>query len=766
MSAYFIKKTFCSKAILFSVLVATLSLIIFSSCKSTQSKKQVSDMPKFTSTKMPITRSLFMQSKGPNIELPRRDGIDFDSINGGSIVAEVVTFKEKAVDNQGKEVVYKEGENKLDTSAVYRLAEVEIKAKSQFAAERDGRVNVSFNVTVPKEVLSSDWRVIMTPKILHNDSVIPLQKIVLTGKGFADKQKEDYDRYEAYIKTLIDKSQYDSVYLDKANIAKDILERRELYFVTYQKEWKRQMDFKNWLLKKEYDDANKLATEIGKNDEMYHEYARKAMKKSYTEMVQGNDTTGFYDQYMEKYELKRLQHSSKQVGQDVNINSIPKEFRDLYESERNVDDIDNFIFTEKDSINIAEHRYFFDQIAFNEVAIARKDETFNSMVPFPYFEDKNEFRLDTIAEIGKDFMFYYEQDYPVTPGLKSVRIAMESRVKATDESGYNLPKADTLSYFISSLSQLIDTAFVYKKTMLHRNLYDKKTLNLKYKGAAGFTYEDSYATNKAEMAKFLEAFRTYNDNVDYTIDSISIHTTTALDGDYQKNTDLSIKRAKSLMDYFLKTLSKEADVNNMFRTNARGEDWSGLVAELKKRNDIQNKDAILNMLANAVYPDQTEEEIATMYQGDFAIIKDSIYPILRKTNIIIDMHRTGLETDSLDVEYRSDYEEGLRLLEAREYWKAIEILGNYPDYNAALCLLCMGYNEKAGEVLARLKQTPGTEYLYAILKVRQGKDDEAVQHLFTACEADPSKVYRTVLDPDINGLVKKYNLQSRLDALK
>jgi hypothetical protein len=77
----------------------------------------------------------------------------------------------------------------------------------------------------------------------------------------------------------------------------------------------------------------------------------------------------------------------------------------------------------------------------------------------------------------------------------------------------------------------------------------------------------------------------------------------------------------------------------------------------------------------------------------------------------------------------------------------------------------MGYNAKAKEVLDNLPETGNNEYLRAILSIRSGKDDEAIDHLMRACELDPTKVYRAPLDPEVSGLIRKHNLERRINGL-
>ena len=730
-----------------------------------------------TSDRKFMTQSLFMQTKRANIVLP--DDLKNDK-SKSSIASERVTYRNSASSGINGEVILKSGQNKLDTSAVYRLPEVEVKAQGRFTAERDGRINVDFKIIVPKEILSDNWRLVLSPKLLHNDSVVPLQKVILNGRGFVDKQKQDYEEYDKFLKSIVDKSQYDSIYLDRDNISRDISKRQEYYFSIYKKDMKEQMDYEKWKDKREEEDARMEAMKIRYKTEQYHRYSRKAIDHTVRNLVENKDTTGLYAKYMKDYERKTKKHISRYLDdfsfhgdkdslesfkKEIQLMRTPKKYRALYETNRQIADINNHVFTLKDSIEISKHRYFFDEIVLNELAATRKDEMFRKIVKFPYTENKAEIRLDTIIPSGNNFIFYYTQEYPVVEGLKKIRLTMDSKIQAIDRSEYKLQSADTLSYFIASLAQLADVSLITKRTELHRNLYDRISVYTAYKASKSSmaVYDIDYQDNRINMNKFVESFRKYNNSTEFTIDSIAMATTTSLEGDYDNNYALTAQRSLAVKDYLIKTLGRE--VEPLLRVKQKGEDWNTLLAQIRKRDDIVHTDDIQTMLTNAVYPDQCEENIKKQFPSDYKIIQDSIYPLLRRVDFVIDLHRTGVVSDTVKVEYRSDYEEGLRLLQDREYWKAIEILANYPDYNTALCLVCLGYNSKAYDLLTNLTPTANTEYLLAILCSRMNNERDAVSHLLKSYELDSTKVYRSRLDPEVAALIQKHNLQSYIDRI-
>ena len=324
-----------------------------------------------------MTKGLFIQSKHANVELPY---IESNKTNGGNIVSESVTFTHSDNELTSKDSVSTKARN---LNEVQHLSEVVIVAKSRFTPEHKGRVNVDFVIRVPKEMLSSKWRLTLKPVIFHNDSIVPLKEVVLKGKDFIEKQKNDYKAYDDFLKSIVTKSEYDSVFLDRKGIAKDIRDRQDFYYSKYYSDWKKQKDIQADIEKWENKEAEYRAMEIAYRDEIYHKYARKALTETIEKYSQGKDTTGIYNHYMQQYNKKAKELSlfwRKRI--EAHRKKAP-EINAMKNMEQALN-ISNQIITKNDSVRIARHRYMFEDIAQNEIKEKRKDELFKKMVPYPY----------------------------------------------------------------------------------------------------------------------------------------------------------------------------------------------------------------------------------------------------------------------------------------------------------------------------------------------------------------------------------------------
>lgn len=746
------------------VLILT-SLIFFSSCKSRSVRdirvargwepvyQERSVKVKETRTKDDaLIQNLFMVSARPNIELPHQEGMEAKP--GGAIISEKVTYTnaEKIARSTP------EGNKATNLNEVQHLSEVVVTAKARFTPEQNGKVNVDFIVKVPRQLLSTDWRVTLSPKLLHNDSIVKLKDVVVKGQNFAQKQKQAYADYDNYLKSIVKKEDYDIAFVDHEGVKQDIENKQKFYYNEYLKEWRRQTDYEKWKSEKEKKESEENTRREALELQQFHDNVRKAREEAMKEVSKGKDTTGFYVRYMQKRMPKTKNTKNQQQSQadfDKELKEVPSRFRDLFLAERGMGEIKNQRLTVQDSLEIVKHRYKVEEIAANELKEARKEEVREEMIYFPYEENT---KLDTVIYADRDFIYYYSQEYPVTPGLRNLRIVMNSKTDAVDRSTFHQPTSDTLSYYVSSLSQLVDPSLVVKTTTLYRDVFNSLTMYPVFLPER-WTFNVNYKNNREEADKIIDTYKTFTKDGKFIMDSVILRVSTDLDGNFDNNAALTMKRANTLQEFF----SKELGVHDVFKTRYIGEDWNTMAKLIARRNDLSHKEEILDMLRNAVNPDITEREMKKEYPYDFRIIRDSIYPKLRKVDVYFNMTRTGMtEEVTVSKEVRPRYEEALQLLHDRKYWEAMEILSDYPDYNAALCLVCMGYNAKALEILEKLEPNGNTEYLMAILSIRANDDKSAKDHLIKSCGLDPSKVYRATLDPEIANLVKKYNLENEM----
>ena len=110
------------------------------------------------------------------------------------------------------------------------LSEITVMAKSKQVAERNGKINLDFIVTVPGELISNKWQVQLTPVAYKPADTLYLDRIFLSGADFAKMQKKGYMRYQAFMNSIIPDSLYLQKLFDEKGYKKALAELEEEYF--------------------------------------------------------------------------------------------------------------------------------------------------------------------------------------------------------------------------------------------------------------------------------------------------------------------------------------------------------------------------------------------------------------------------------------------------------------------------------------------------------------------------------------------------------
>lgn len=747
------------RAILY--LLSTFSFVLltigFSSCVSRKANNSLE-----------IGR-LFMQTAKPEIAFVNSDGIQ--NSDGSQSVSEQVSF------NQTGMFADEDAENeKLDTSKVYELSEVVVETKINYASERDGKATVDFKIIAPTDIIDPNWRLYLAPKLIDRDSICYLDTVIITGEGFKEKQVDDYDAYKDFIEAIVDPSAYDSLFIDWKGLDKEILKIQNRNYNEYREEYNKLIAYENWKRMNEMEFLDMEALAMRHKRHLYERYWRKAEKESLKNLRARKDTAGILDKHIENYKKDYVNFVKNKfslkwledVDIDVNLHNqkdsvlvrsyVPKTFRYIHENGVTLNDIYAKPFTKEDSAKIAKRHYLIDEIVLNEMNINRKDDVFKEIVQFPYQEDVASIRVDTIISGEDPIIYHYKQTWKVQPGMKNLKIVLNGKVEAIDRSMFEFPNSDTLTFLIASLSQMVDESLVTKRENLKKHMFQRITVYPNYKSKKAYKWEEK--SNQGAFDKLIEACNVYTSRSEFQIDSITIHSSSDLKGDWTENYNMSYHRANAVSDYL------KNKIQASFSVNARGEDWNTLAKEIQgNRSSLPNASEILELISRTTVPDKTEEEIRTSFPEDYAFIEKEIYPKLQRLDFLISISRTDIEKDTIKVTYREEYAEGVRLLKEREYRPALEILANYPDYNTALCLVSLGYNDKALKLLSQLPKTAKNDYLLAVIHARNNDKQKAANYLMNACSSDPDIYHRISLDSELSTLVTELNLWKKLAQL-
>ena len=628
-------------------------------------------------------------------------------------------------DDKGKEHIVTEATKDSVTGEYItqmELSEITVVAKSKQVAERNGKINLDFIVTVPGELISNKWQVQLTPVAYKSADTLYLDRIFLSGADFAKMQRKGYMRYQAFMNSIIPDSLYLQKLFDEKGYRKALAELEEEYFQA----WKHEVISKErWI-----DWSDKANARFALFN--YRMERNKQAIAGYNSILE----------YLPAYRLRR----------EMDGKYIPSKWKIFVEGNykirtRNI--------TPEDSASITRRFTDYAKMAENRKRKEQAGEMYEKYVRFPY----EAARLDTVIKEGDNFVYYYKQELPATENTKKIDLTLDGQILSKDETKTQLPPSDTITYFISSMVQFLDRSPRYKKKIITR----KDEVNLRayvtYKSGATEFSED-IGDNRAEIDKVFETIHGINYTGEFLIDSIRMTATSSPEGSADMNLFLSKRRALALKKYLALRSDDREGVDTLFRPRWIGEDWNRLHELVLADDSLENKAYLLRIMKETDNPDNREYALRK-YPADYMRIRGKHYPLLRGVEFKFHLHRRNMLQDTIVMPViDTTYMQTVKMIEDRQYRQALAILDvSYPDdYNTAVCLMSLGYDKRALEIMTEQADTSDRNYLLAILYSRLKREEDALKMYVKSCDQDASKIWRGRLDPEINKLIVTYNL--------
>lgn len=602
------------------------------------------------------------------------------------------------------------------------LSEVVVTARSKNVAERNGKIDLDFIVTVPASLINNKWQVQLTPVAYKKGAdTLYLDKIFLSGADFAKMQKKGYMQYQAFISSIIPSSEYATKMFDSKGYKNALRELEEEYYQA----WKNEV-----LLKESWID---WSDRINERFILFN-----SIMERNKQSIAGQNTIL---KYFPAYWLER----------DLSASYVPGKWKMFVDGNYQ---IRTKSITPEDSIEISKRFTDYKKIAENQRKKEMVNQMYNKYVRFPY----QPARLDTIIREGKNFVYYYKQEIPATENISRIDLTLNGEVVTRDEARLALPPSDTITYFVTSMVQMLDSVPRYRKQIVTRKDEVNRTAYINFEiGKSSF--DASLGNNKEEIDSIYSTIRNINYTGTFLIDSIYMTATSSPEGSSTLNKQLSRERAVNLKKYLLQNTDDPEGVDSLFRPKWIGEDWKKLREFIAKDDSISSKREILQIIDKTSNEDVREDEIKKF--DEYEYIRNKYYPLLRAVKFQFHLHRRGMIQDTIVMPVIDEsYKSAISLIKQRKYKEALVLLNDmYPDdYNTAICLMSMGYDSRALEIMKKQKETSDRDYIMAILYARLKNEAEAVKSFIRSCDLDENKIWKGRLDPEINALIETYNL--------
>ncbi len=362
-------------------------------------------------------------------------------------------------------------------------------------------------------------------------------------------------------------------------------------------------------------------------------------------------------------------------------------------------------------------------------------------------------RVDSIHNNQDHFVYYYSQEVDSNETGKTMLITLETSVKGLDGSSAGLSARDTLRFNVSSILAFADTTTRYVKKVVERKAFLKDKRHITFR-TNDWRIDENLADNYEELVAIENLLTELLSLDEFDIESVSIIASSSPEGNHRHNENLSRRRAEELKKYLVNLFGKE--LSPVIGTGWVGEDWNTLKEMIEADAErISKTSAILRIIEETDNPDRREETIKALFPQDYQLIVENFYPALRAVTFHYELSRKGMVKDTVTTtEVDNRYMQAMNLLHRRKYPEAHRILLEYRDVNTAVCLLSMGYDNTALEILGELPDGETTAYLKAVAYSRIGNKVEGRRWFSKALELNPQMEYRARLDPEINALLK------------
>ncbi len=530
-----------------------------------------------------------------------------------------------------------------------------VTARFRNVAERAGYVSIGFDLTVPATMSDSRWQLKILPFMGIQNDTIPLEAIYVTGEKYRAEQLRGYERYRAFLSTII---------TDSTDFVR--IRQLEVFLERY---------------------------------------------------------------YPETYAMKS------------DSSFVPSPMAENL-----------FGVTQREAlIHYSKHLKW----KRNEKRKEKRDMMFDRYVKDPIVSEG--LRLDTvlIASDG-DFIYRYVHTFRSRPRLKKVNVSLKGSLYDKGECIHCFPFPDDLTFYISSLSGLVDDRPKYKSFVLERNVYDNTKAFIDFHQGRS-DVDTLLGDNASELRRVLRCIDDVVARDDLELDSLVIVASCSPEGTFASNRRLSAARSEAVRKYIGDYVPYEW--KDSLKASELPENWEQLKRLVVNDTILSSGsvDEIIEIINSVKDPDLAEKRLSVL--RDYRYLREKLYPKLRSVSFDFQLHRVGMQKDTVHTtELDTVYMSGIEAMKELDYKRAVTILRPYDDYNAALAFMSADYNHSALDVLGRLDdKDPKVCYLMAMVLVRLEQYAEA-RKFFDLCIAyDPYMRHRANLDPEMYELVGKDN---------
>ena len=652
-------------------------------------------------------------------------------------------------------------------------------------AERNGKINVDFIVSVPSDLQARNWQLVLDPRLKKGQETgsESLDPLVYRGDKYEKMQQHEYADYEQERIRMFQR-------LRKYVLKTD---ERVVRNITYQPDSSDKFEYLTdyFTPRYRYDGVDVLPggeiyTRVDGEYPVDGGRAREAYLRSlsHTPGRVATDVTIADDEKIRRMAEERMDWTGfkrpvvTDILHETDSSIIAANFNDP-----------RYFVPERGSTygsHIVETRSDSDPTDSTSQPAVRESRVFERLVRHPYVPNA---RLDTVVYRPDQMIdYYYSEQVQADENTEKLHLYLTGGVEDRGSRRYDIRRTDTLTYNVSSMTSFLDEKTRYMQRVVLRDAEANARFFFTFPPGK-FRLVDTLPENRSQLARVRELTRGLMTDPVYIIDSITLRATASPEGTWQVNDRLAHERAEELRRVLVTefqvlydslkiaanyTLDEQGrvvmeeqegglpDLPNLLRTKSLAEDWDQLRRLITADTTITDKERLFEIMSSEANPDICEWRIRTKYPKAYSYMRRVLYPQMRAVDFRFNLHRRGMKQDTIyTTEVDSNYMHAVELLKKRRYEQALTILRPYEDRNTALAYMSVGYDAAAYRILCKLPDAPYTaeiQYMLAILAARLGQEEQAVNYFLRAVELRKVLRFRGNLDPEISRLIRKYGL--------
>ena len=573
-----------------------------------------------------------------------------------------------------------------------------VTARFRNVAERGGKVNIEFAVTVPQDMMDPQWQLRFYPRMYVLEDTLGLDPILITGQEYRNEQMRGYRRYEKFLQSIVT----DSMEFVNMRLLEIFIERNipALYAFRTDSTFVSDAEF---------------ASAFGVTEQQAVEHYTNKLAKSANERRKARKE-------------ERFRHYVKvPIEQGFRLDTVIREIN-------------------------GDFRYVYSHTLASRPRLRKVDVVLSGAI---YKEDV---KIYDIPEC-EPLTYYISSLSAFVDGTERYMTkVIERKVSANtacyvefehdryevDESlGYN---RDEIGRIKKNLSALIDNDEFEMDSIV-------VTASSSPEGTVAYNTRLTQRRSEAVAEYFRMFIDEYRDSVkadvgfavDMTEDPRS---EPGMTGEEYPETPVRRSFAYAQDDNGDAQDDNRERIQFIARNDA--ENWMMLDALVAKDTVMSYEDKIAYINACELDDLDRREEVLQKL-GCYRHLREKVYPRLRTVRFDFYLHRKDMQKDTVHTTViDSTYMAGVQAIRDRDYETAVTLLRPYQDYNAAVAFCALDYNASALAILERLHRTDQVNYMLAIVYSRLGEIEKAARCYEEACRQNPGFVHRGNLDPEIS----------------